>query len=117
MTLPEGAVRMAAPPEYPLWFARTERCSGLQARFDEIQWYVVPGVGTFATQAGPKVGMWEKSSGAAIVVIAGRFRDHEMVVRHEMLHHLLDREGHPSEYFVDRCHLTWESWEAGPQAQ
>lgn len=33
------------------------------------------------------------------------------VVRHEMLHALLDRGDHPPEYFVSRCGLTWESWD------
>jgi len=45
-------------------------------------------------------------------VIAGNYAEHEMVVRHEMLHALLQREGHPTDYFVNRCHLTWESWSA-----
>jgi hypothetical protein len=108
--LPPGAVPMAAPAQYEAWFTSTERCAGLQGRFNRIQWYVVPGVETFPTEAGPKVGMWEKSGGQARIIIAGRYQGHEMVVRHEMLHHLLDREGHPTEFFVERCQLTWESW-------
>jgi hypothetical protein len=27
-----------------------------------------------------------------------------------MLHALLDREGHPTEYFQTKCGLTWDSW-------
>lgn len=114
--LPYGALPMVAPAEYGAWFERTAACSGLRGAFDRIQWYVVPGVETFATAAGPKVGMWEKHGGVARIIIAGRYRDHEMVVRHEMLHHLLDREGHPADYFVDRCRLTWESWNAAHAA-
>jgi hypothetical protein len=108
--LPDGAMPIAAPAAYRAWFDRTESCSNLRGRFDQIQWYVVPAVETFPTAAGPKVGMWEKSGGSARVIIAGRYVDHEMVVRHEMLHHLLDREGHPAEYFVQRCRLTWDTW-------
>ena len=110
--LPEGAVPMTIRSEYQAWFAKTESCSALRGQFQALQWFVVPDAETFATPEGPKVGMWEKSGGQARIVIAGRYIGHEMVVRHEMLHHLLDREGHPSEYFVDRCHLTWESWAA-----
>jgi hypothetical protein len=110
LALPSGAVPIAAPADYTAWFARTELCSGLSGRLDQIEWYVVPGVETFATVAGPKVGMWEKSGSKARIILAGRFSDHEMVVRHEMLHHLLDREGHPANYFVDRRRLTWETW-------
>ena len=109
-TLPLGAVPMAAPAQYPAWFARTEGCSRLLGRIGDIQWFVVRGVETFPTEGGPKVGMWEKVAGSSRIIIAGRFADHEMVVRHEMLHHLLDREGHPPEYFVTRCQLTWETW-------
>lgn len=114
--LPVGAVPFAAPARYQEWFGRTEACAGLAGRFAEIEWYVVPDVTTFATAAGPKVGMWEKSGGAARIILAGRYSEHEMVVRHEMLHHLLDREGHPSDYFVARCQLTWETWPAAASA-
>lgn len=108
--LPDGAVPMVSRQEYRAWFAKTASCSRLDGQFQSLQWFVVPNAETFATPDGPKVGMWEKSGNVAKIVIAGRYAGNEMVVRHEILHHLLDREGHPSEYFVDRCHLTWESW-------
>jgi len=110
--LPHGAIPISPRLAYREWFTRTEQCSGTSGQFQRIQWFVVPGAETFQTEAGPKVGMWEKTGGMARIVIAGRYVDHEMVVRHEMLHHLLDREGHPSEYFTDRCRLTWETWSA-----
>ena len=111
--LPVGAVPLAPQPAYAAWFERTEGCSGLGGQFTSIQWFVVPGADTFQTSAGPKVGMWEKAGSVARIIIAGNYIGHEMVVRHEMLHHLLDREGHPPEYFVTRCRLTWESWSNG----
>jgi hypothetical protein len=37
----------------------------------------------------------------------------EMVVRHEMLHDLLGRPGHPDPPFGVGCPLTWESWNGG----
>ena len=110
--LPVGAIPMAEGPEYRAWFAKTELCSGLKGQYDVVQWFVVPGAETFSTREGPKVGIWEKSGRSAKIVVAGNYSSHEMVIRHEMLHHLLDREGHPGAYFVDRCHLTWESWSA-----
>ena len=111
--LPAGAIPLTAQPAYAAWFERTEACSGLGGQFKQIQWFVVPGAETFATNAGPKVGMWEKAGNTARIIIAGNYVGHEMVIRHEMLHHLLDREGHPPEYFVSRCRLTWESWSNG----
>jgi hypothetical protein len=107
---PPGAVPITAPPAYAEWFAQTESCSGLRGPSSQIQWYVVPGVETFETDAGPKVGMWVKEGEQEVIVIAGNYQNHEMVVRHEMLHSLLRGHGHPTDYFVERCHLTWESW-------
>lgn len=110
--LPVGAVAVTAPAIYRDWSARTEACSGLHADFSTVQWYVVPGVDTFPTEAGEKVGMWVSEGDTDRIVIAGNYQNHEMVVSHELLHHLLGKKGHPSEYFVTRCHLTWESWRA-----
>jgi hypothetical protein len=34
-----------------------------------------------------------------------------MVVRHEMLHDLLGRAGHPDPPFGSPCTLTWATWQ------
>jgi hypothetical protein len=113
--LPEGAVPLTAPPAYAEWFERTEACAGLSGDFTAIEWYVVPDVTTFETELGDKVGLWEQTGGVTRITIAGAYTEHEMVVRHEMLHELLGREGHPQEYFVTRCQLTWDSWASTEQ--
>ncbi len=110
LALPAGAVQIAARPEFSAWFDRTESCSGIRGQVHQIQWFVVPGAETFETGEGAKVGMWERNGSVTRIIIAGRYLDHEMVVRHEILHHLLDREGHPPEFFATRCQLTWETW-------
>ncbi len=109
-TLPAGATPLAAPARYADWFDATERCAGLQGTYQSIQWYVVPGVTSFATSQGEKVGMWLRHGAGHVIVVAGAYQDHEMVVRHEMLHSLLGRSGHPDGYFAERCQLTWETW-------
>ncbi len=108
--LPATAEAMAAPAQYRTWWAETETCSGIQGNFDQIKWYVVPDSLTFTTSSGEKVGLWTESSAGVRIIIAGAYTEHELVVRHEMLHALLDREGHPPEYFQSRCGLTWETW-------
>lgn len=109
--LPARAQLVSTPPDiYRDWWIKTEACSGLSGSFDRIQWYVVPDVQTFQTDAGEKVGLWTHSSEGVRIIIAGDYESNELVVRHEMLHALLDREGHPTEYFHDRCGLTWDSW-------
>lgn len=110
--VPAGAVPLPAPSIYREWFDRTAECAGREGRFERIEWYVVPGVETFETDEGAKVGMWIRRGESDRIVIAGNYRDHEMVVRHEILHSLLGKHGHPADYFTDRCQLTWETWAA-----
>ena len=109
--LPANAQPFAAPVEFRTWWARTEECSGRAGDLSRVDWFVVPGAHTVETSDGPKVGVWSHSSAGVRIVLAGDYVGSELVVRHEMLHALLDREGHPREYFEERCHLTWESWE------
>ncbi len=108
--LPEGAVLVRAPEMYQAWWSATEACAGRAGQPDRIEWYIVPDAESFPTADGPKVGLWTHSSEGVRIVIAGNWADNQLVVRHEMLHALLDREGHPPLYFEDRCRLTWESW-------
>ena len=109
-SLPTGAQPVEAPVEYAAWWSATESCSQLSGSYDRVEWYVVPGVSSFPTEVGEKVGLWIRSGSRRQIVIAERYLEHEMVVRHEMLHDLLSREGHPEPYFAERCHLTWETW-------
>ena len=110
--LPDGAEPYTPPAEYMAWWGRTEECSQISGSMARIKWYVVPGVSTFSTDEGEKVGIRIKTGDDVRIVIAGNYVEHEMVVRHEMLHALLNRSGHPVEYFQERCHLTWETWAA-----
>lgn len=103
---PEGAVPFDPPPEYRTWWAETEACSGRRGDFDTIAWATVPGRG-FACPSGTCVGRWEPGSR---IYLAAAFQRHELVVRHEMLHALLDRAGHPDPPFGRGCPLTWETW-------
>jgi hypothetical protein len=108
--LPEHAVALAAPIQYQDWWARTEACSGRQGRLADVAWFVVPDVTEFPTPDGAEVGRWTRGSNGTRIVIAEAYLDDELVVRHEMLHALMDRGDHPAAYFADRCHLTWATW-------
>ena len=110
-SLPEGAVPMEAPAAYAEWWQATESCADLGGSFGRVEWFLVPGVSSFPTEVGEKVGLWVKHGERRQIIIAEGYLEHEMVVRHEMLHDLLSREGHPEPYFAERCHLTWETWQ------
>jgi len=113
VVLPEGAVEFAAPSEYNTWWARTEGCAELSGEMARVEWYVVPDASTFDTDQGPKVGIRIKSGNNIAIVVAGNYQHHEMVVRHEMLHAILDKPGHDPVYFEQRCQLTWATWQGG----
>jgi hypothetical protein len=108
--LPAQAQQVLPPDEYRTWWSETEACAGRSGDIDQIAWYLVPDAETFDSKSGLKVGLWTHSGEGVRIVIAGNYADNELVVRHEMLHALLDREGHPAEYFETRCHLTWQTW-------
>lgn len=109
--LPPLAVRIEAPAVYQQWFAATSACSGLPETAEVVEWYVVPGAASFRADGADRVGMWQRVDGRSQIVIAGAYQNHEMVVRHEILHHLIGQAGHPSELFEERCPLTWDRWQ------
>ena len=99
--LPDGAVPFAAPSQYADWWDDAKRCSGLDGEFERLRWFVVPGTVSFNYQGGRYDGVWW-SDYHWIALSEARLQD-SMVVRHEMLHDLVGRGDHPSEFFQRRC--------------
>jgi hypothetical protein len=109
-----GEARMDPPAVYREWWSKTEACSGLSGDFDRIEWLVVPGH-SFSCASGHCAGHWQSDHQ---IYIAADWTMNELVVRHEMLHDLLGRPGHPNPPFGKGCPLTWETWSPeSPQAQ
>jgi hypothetical protein len=107
---PAGSQSWDPPTIYREWWAATEACSGLSGDFDRIEWMVVPGE-SFECSSGQCVGHWDPGH---TIFIAENWKEHEMVVRHEMLHDLMRRSGHPNPPFGHGCPLTWETWLTRP---
>lgn len=103
---PEGAIPIDPPERYAPWWEETRVCSGLSGRFESIRWFVVPGR-SFECPTGLCVARWEPGHR---IYLAEQWADHEMVVRHEMLHDLIGKSGHPDPPFGSECPLTWDSW-------
>lgn len=103
---------MEPPAVYQEWWAKTEACSGLSGDFDRVEWMVVPGE-SFPCSSGDCVGHWDPSHK---IFLASDWSMHEMVVRHEMLHDLVRRSGHPSPPFGNGCPLTWDTWNSSQQS-
>ena len=79
----------------------TEQCSGLAEPMTDISWYQVPGVSAFSAHDTYLAGEWLSSGNR--IVLADSASGEGALVRHEMLHALLQRGGHDREYFLGRC--------------
>jgi hypothetical protein len=79
----------------------TEKCSGVRKPMADVSWYRVPGTSRFSVEGTYAAGEWLRS-GNRIVLADSSARDGG-VVRHEMLHALLQRIPHDREYFLGRC--------------
>ncbi len=95
-----GARPFEPPQTYRSMWAEVEVCAGRTGDFERVRWYQVEGRGSFEYQGQSNLGYWWPSHD---IVIAGHRVDNGRIVRHEMLHDLLNDPGHPSEYFVTRC--------------
>lgn len=106
---PEGDMPLDPPPVYREWWAKTEACSGRKGDFERVSWSVIEGY-SFPCSSGECAGHWRTNHH---IYLAGDWVMDEMVVRHEMLHDLLGRPGHPDPPFGVGCPLTWNTWQGG----
>ncbi|HTL58235.1 MAG TPA: hypothetical protein VL361_21290 [Candidatus Limnocylindrales bacterium] len=98
--LPPGAERFAPPAVYARWWSMTEACSGHSGDLRVVQWYRVPGMG-FLHEGQEVTGFWGSRTNR--IVLADEAIDEGSVVRHEMLHALLQKAGHPRSQFLGAC--------------
>ncbi|MDQ3950217.1 MAG: hypothetical protein M3282_07710 [Gemmatimonadota bacterium] len=99
--LADGAQRFQPPPAYQLWWEMTLQCSGRRAPLSGVRWYFVPGARTVEVNGERYAGYWS-SAGNSIVLAEEAMLDGSLV-RHEMLHSLIDVGSHPREEFLGRC--------------
>lgn len=66
-----------------------------------VGWFEVVGVASFPNKATTLSGLWLPATNS--IVFGELSTDSAMIVRHEMLHALLQRGDHPAEYFQRRC--------------
>jgi hypothetical protein len=98
---PSGARRFTPPALYRAWWALTESCSGLRGNFDAVSWYLYRGGDVFALEGKPVNGAWY---GAGNRIALGDSEELDgSLVRHEMLHALLQSGEHPRQQFLGNC--------------
>lgn len=101
VTFPPHAVRLAGPPPaFRGWWEVVEGCSGLAGPFDSVEWYSTPPA-TLTSRGRNAVGAWFRDGNR--VVISTSWMDHGPLVRHEMLHAILQTGSHPAEFFERKC--------------
>lgn len=100
-TFPAGAVPFTPPARYALWWSMTEACSGLSADRSAVQWYVMPRQSIFSVDGRIYEAIWFNAPDR--IVLGENARTDAALVRHEMLHVLLQRAGHPREAFLGSC--------------
>lgn len=90
---------------YQEWWRKTEQCSGLRGEMAGVTFYAVDSP-SGAISLGREVahGWWVRE-GNRIYLPANALGE-EWLVRHEMLHALLQRGSHPNDMFVEACHLA-----------
>jgi hypothetical protein len=99
--VPWTAVPLAAPTRFALWWRLTEACSGVTGDFASVSWFVVPNTATLNYQGEIVNAYWIGDPNR--IVLADAHRNDGPIVRHEMLHALLHRSGHPRSAFLAGC--------------
>ncbi len=90
---------------YQDWWDKTVACSGKQGQMTDVTFYAVDAPRGGIELAGETAHAWWVREGNRIYLPASALGE-EWLVRHEMLHALLQRGSHPAEVFVEACHVA-----------
>lgn len=87
LTLPPEAVPTAPLSDYPTWYAEAEACTEVTGDFTRVRWFSVPGERWWdPTWQQYAIGTWRAPHD---IYIAESHLDDEFVVKHEIVHDLL----------------------------
>ncbi|HSA56362.1 MAG TPA: hypothetical protein VLE53_11715, partial [Gemmatimonadaceae bacterium] len=98
---PEGAVPFTPPAVYASWWSMVEQCVGRAAPFEAVRWYVMPGAHSFNLGDLRVAGVWTRAGNA--ITVGEYARMNGQLVRHEMLHAIVQGGAHPRSLYLDRC--------------
>lgn len=90
---------------YTEWWRKTEECSGRTGDMSRVRFYAVDAPNGAIGLNGTIAHGWWVRQGNRIYLPANGLGE-EWLVRHEMLHALLQRGSHPTRKFVQACHLA-----------
>ena len=90
---------------YQEWWDKTMACSGQRGQMTDVSFYAVDAPAGAIELAGEMAHAWWVREGNRIYLPASALSE-EWLVRHEMLHALLQRGSHPASVFVKACHVA-----------
>jgi hypothetical protein len=99
--LPGDAEHFSPPAVYSTWWEMTRACSGQTGSLDAVTWIKTNEV-LHDPRTGEVIIGYFTSADNRIVMSAGSILDGG-AVRHEMLHALLRKPGHPRDEFLGKC--------------
>ncbi|HKP16468.1 MAG TPA: hypothetical protein VJT85_10385 [Gemmatimonadaceae bacterium] len=99
--VPQTAVPLTPPARFALWWRLTQACSGITGDLAAVSWYVVPNTRSLSYQGKKVDAYWIGNPDR--IVLADSLRNAGPIVRHEMLHVLLHRNGHPRDAYLAAC--------------
>jgi hypothetical protein len=99
--LPADAVQFTPPAVYTTWWQMTEACSGLSGPLSGVTWYQTNDI-VYDTHSGDVIAAYWVPGSNRIVVMTTLMNDGG-VIRHEMLHALRQKGGHPRDQFLGKC--------------
>ena len=99
--LPPDAEQFSPPAVYSTWWQMTQACSSLTGSLAAVSWYQTSKV-VYDTQSGDVIaGYWLQESNR--IVLTSSVMMDGGIVRHEMLHALIRKGGHPRGQFLGNC--------------
>lgn len=99
--LPSDAEQFSPPVVYSTWWNMTQACSGLTGSLGAVTWYKTSEVLHDLHTGEVLVGYWASANNGIVLTTAAVLDGG--TVRHEMLHSLLRKAGHPRNQFLGKC--------------
>jgi len=99
--LPSDAEEFSPPAVYSTWWKMTEACSGKTGSLGAITWFKTTQALRDSRTGEPAGGYWNSFTNRIVLTTAAVLDGGS--VRHEMLHSLLRKGGHPRNQFLGKC--------------
>jgi hypothetical protein len=98
---PSDAQEFSPPPVYSTWWNMTQACSGLTGSFAAVHWYKTAQPLRDRRTGEPIVGYWNSIDNRIVLTNDAALDGGS--VRHEILHSLIRKGGHPRNQFLGKC--------------